>query len=274
MGYALYGRKGGVPLFAVHGTPGARTMLQPAGEEADRAGVLLIAPDRPGYGLSSPRPGYDLTQWVADVEELLHALKIRRFLLFGVSGGGPFAVALASLMPQRVRALALVGSVGPFLPDIPASWLWRHRLFFRFLPAHPLLMTGLFPLARWSILHLPRLSLKLLISTLSKADRLVLSSGGHGEELLRAFQDGVRYGMQGVRDDLRIFSSPWNLPFERAAMPVCLWHGRDDRMVPAGESHALAKRFSNAVVVEQEGQGHFWIFDHFAQVLQQLQKAA
>ena len=73
----------------------------------------MISPDRPGVGRSDPKPGRALLDWPADVSSLADALGIERFALLGWSAGGPYALACAFALPDRVKAVALIASAIP-----------------------------------------------------------------------------------------------------------------------------------------------------------------
>jgi pimeloyl-ACP methyl ester carboxylesterase len=80
---------------------------------AQQAGIRLIGTDRPGMGGSDFQKGRRLLDWPADVIELADGLRIDRFAVVGVSGGGPFALACAHAIPKRLTACGVVSSVGP-----------------------------------------------------------------------------------------------------------------------------------------------------------------
>ena len=270
MGYALYGDPNGLPVLAIHGTPGCRIMMHPADQFAREKGLSLIAPDRPGYGLSSACPNYSFDQWAADIEVLLSALKVDKFWLFGVSGGGPYATAIAALMPTRVRALALVSPVGVFDEEVRQGWSWRHNLLFGLLPRWPSLMKQLFSITRQLLLMGPFLFVRIFAFSLGKQDRKILNNPQHKEPLLAAFHEGLRTGISGVLEDLRLFANPWQLPLDKVSMPVVLWQGSNDLMVPAQAAVKLARSLPDVEIIDLQGHGHFWIFEHFEQVLTRL----
>ena len=54
----------------------------------------MISPDRPGIGLSDPKPGRTVLDWAADVSELAEHLGLQRFSVMGWSMGGPYAAAV------------------------------------------------------------------------------------------------------------------------------------------------------------------------------------
>src|SRR5512139_3720722 len=90
---AEYGDPQGKPVLFFHGTPSSRLFRHPDDSIAASLGVRLITVDRPGFGLSDPKPGRILLDWTDDVIELADAFKIERFAVAGVSGGGPYAAA-------------------------------------------------------------------------------------------------------------------------------------------------------------------------------------
>ena len=107
IGYAEYGDPDGLPAIALHGTPGARFMFALTDAAARARGLRIIAPERPGYGLSDTHHFDTLAETSHDVQAIADALGLGRFVLIGVSGGGPHAVAAAALL--RDRALPACG---------------------------------------------------------------------------------------------------------------------------------------------------------------------
>ncbi len=70
--------------------------------EASEAGLRIIGIDRPGYGLSTPRPGRTIAGWVPVALAVADHVGIGQFATVGVSTGGAFALALAALAAERV----------------------------------------------------------------------------------------------------------------------------------------------------------------------------
>ena len=100
--YAEYGDPSGKPFFFFHGLPGSRRQRHPDNSIASEIGARIIAIDRPGYGLSDFQPGRKLLDWPGDVAQLADCLKIEQFSAIGVSGGGPYLLACAYKMPERM----------------------------------------------------------------------------------------------------------------------------------------------------------------------------
>lgn len=103
----------GVPVFYCHGFPGSRFEARLAAGAARRLGIRVLAPDRPGLGASTYLTGCTIGDWAADVTELADRMALERFALLGVSGGGPYALACAARILQRVRAVAVVAGMAP-----------------------------------------------------------------------------------------------------------------------------------------------------------------
>ncbi len=107
LGYAEVGDPAGAPLVYFHGNPGSR--LDFTSERYDRAlraaGVRFIGTDRPGFGLSDPKPGRGYADWAADVGALADSLGLDRFAVLGYSRGGRYALACAARIPERLTAV-------------------------------------------------------------------------------------------------------------------------------------------------------------------------
>ena len=108
-----------MPLLYFHGNPGSRLDFAPDRyDEALRAaGVRFIGTDRPGFGLSDPKPGRGHADWPADVSALADSLGLDRFAVLGYSRGGRYALACAALIPERLTAVGTLSAVTT--PDMP-----------------------------------------------------------------------------------------------------------------------------------------------------------
>ncbi len=129
-GYAEYGDPEAYPVFLFHGNPGSRLSwgLIPGSPFLSR--IHIIAPDRPGYGLTDLRKNA-LENWPADVAELANHLGIDKFAVFGPSGGGPFALVCAWKIPDRLTAVGVFGSVGPNVPEATKGVIRSVRLLWK-----------------------------------------------------------------------------------------------------------------------------------------------
>ena len=149
LAFEEYGDPTGVPVIFCHGWPSSRTMAQLADEPARVLGVRIISPDRPGISGSSMQLDRKLSDWPSLVERLADDLELGEFRILAISGGAPYAYATAVAMPERVRAIAIVGGVIPFaeLKDFKGL-LPLYRYMLAFYRNRPRLLRRLFHLAR------------------------------------------------------------------------------------------------------------------------------
>lgn len=265
VGYADYGARDGQPVLALHGTPGSRLMYRLADGPARERGLRLVAPDRPGCGQSSMRQAHGFSAWSSDLAAIADALGIGRFAAIGVSGGGPYAAACAARLAPRVRALALVSPVGPPQPRNALSL--PHRVIFRGLASSDWLSLATFRAIRFALDHAPDLAYQGLVSRSAAADKPILLKPQVKASLLAAMGEGLRPGIAGAAQDLRLFATGWDTDLAAVAAPAGLWQGSDDRTVPPAAAYALAARIPGCELVRLAGAGHYWVFDHFADVL-------
>ena len=74
----------------------------------------LIRFDKRGTGMSDrPNDLPDLETRMHDVLSVMDAAGCRRAVLFGYSEGGPMAILMAAMHPERVEALVLYGTLRP-----------------------------------------------------------------------------------------------------------------------------------------------------------------
>jgi pimeloyl-ACP methyl ester carboxylesterase len=99
----------------VHGgTPNSRLLLDRDVVRAQKRGIRLMAYDRPGYGGSTRQPDRSVGDCAQDVRDIAAGLGIDRLVVWGVSGGGPHALACAALLPDLVPAVGVLACPAPW----------------------------------------------------------------------------------------------------------------------------------------------------------------
>jgi pimeloyl-ACP methyl ester carboxylesterase len=274
IGYAEFGDPQGAAVLAIHGTPGSRFMFALTDQAARARCLRIIAPERPGYGLSDYRRVATLAHTADDMTAFADALGLDRFAVIGVSGGAPHAVAAASSMADRVALLALVSPVGPIAEcqsRIRMSKL--HRLIFtkmgRSEPACATFFWSVRTLVRWT----PGIAYRALRQRVIASDRNVLARAEVKANLQMALKEGLRPGIAGARQDLRLFCAPWGLALQEIDVPSVIWQGSDDTIVPPGGAYHLAETLPNCRLDVIQGAGHYWVFAQFERVLDAVQAA-
>lgn len=272
LGFATFGDPAGVPVLALHGTPGSRLKFADSGTAARKLGLRIIAVDRWGYGLSSPKPDAALSDFGADMVMLAGALQLETCLVLGVSGGGPFAVASAVALGRNLKALALVSPVGPVDARTPLSLL--HQICFRVLPPLKLAIPAAFQIYRAGLLAAPELAVRLAFALAPAADRSTLDNPHARRGLAEAFAAGLSPGIAGAVTDMTLFSRPWGLEPSRIGVPAKIWIGTADRNVPQAAVLTLAEAIPRAQIEHLPGEGHLWIAEHGEAVLKWLANPA
>ncbi len=268
MGYAEYGAPAGAPVFALHGTPGSRFMFQLADPLARERGLLLIAPERPGAGLSPPHRLRGLTSWAHDIAELADKLSIGRFAIIGVSGGGPYAAACTAELGKRVTRAGLVSPVGPIAHgEVGQRLSLVHRLIFVHIARSKWRRQVMFRAMRWIQANLPTLALRVLIQSNPPADRVILRQPHIADNLMGAIYEGMRPGAACCVQDLRLFFEPWDFAPQAIKAPCRIWQGDADNTVPSHAAEVLARLIPNCELTWLPQVGHYWVFDHFGEVL-------
>ena len=266
LAYAVWGDRDGFPVLALHGTPGSRLMFALADKAARERRIRLIAPERPGYGLSDYRHSENLAHIAEDLSAVADAYELGRFAVIGVSGGGPYAVAAAAAMPDRVSLLALVAPIGE-VADAQLRLSRFQRLVFRRLARRPWASRIFFRRLRSMVFKSPDTAYRWLMRRVRAPDRELLARSNVRISLQAAMGEGLRPGVEGVAQDLRLYCSPWRLQFADIDVPTIIWQGSDDPVVPPEAAYALARALPNCRLDVIPAAGHYWVFSRFGLIL-------
>ncbi len=114
LGFAEFGDPQGRAIFWLHGTPGARRQIPiEARAYAERKHIRLIGVDRPGIGSSTPHEYPNVLAFADDLRTIADVLGIDQMAVIGLSGGGPYTLACAAAMPDRIVVAGVLGGVAP-----------------------------------------------------------------------------------------------------------------------------------------------------------------
>jgi pimeloyl-ACP methyl ester carboxylesterase len=273
--FGEYGDPSGVPVIFCHGWPSSHTMAQLTDEPARALGIRIISADRPGISDSSTQLDRKLSDWPGVVEGLIDHLEIAEFRMLAISGGAPYAYATALAMPDRVRAIAIVGGVIPFaeLKDYKGL-LPLYRWMLAFYRHRPQLLRQLVCLARPFLsirapIRLRPLVLKMLL--LRPCDAASLRDDAAFEAIFESQRRAWRGSVEGVLIDAQIYAQPWGFAIEDVRVPVRLWHGIEDRAFAVRLAEEIANRFPNCKARFIQGEGHYSLpIRHMPEILQDL----
>lgn len=261
LGYAEYGKPDGFPVFLFHGTPGSRLWFMEDDAEAHALGVRLIATDRPGYGLSDPKPGRSILDYPKDIEALADGLGIERFSLIGASGGSVYAAACAYALPEKVVTAGLVAGISQFEKGKPPKEMCSENRSAFFLSRY-------FPwLIRYSLNSGRKLmhtkpekyiqAVQSQVKHLCSFDREIIQRESSGKHLLMHMQEAFRQNVRESATEPALLARPWGFDCRDIRAPVQIWHGTEDTLAPFEPMKEMARQLQACQTHFIEGMGHF-----------------
>jgi len=262
LGYSDWGDPDGVPVLYFHGAMGTPLRRCSQTEAAlGRLGVRYLLVQRPGFGGSDPLPGRTLRAWAADVEALCDHLSLRRVHVVGVSAGGPYAVAAAHELPERVASAAVVSGLGPAArpPRTHRAVLGALR---RDREGVRRRLDALVGLCRR---HPDRLVW--LLARRRGPDGSDLADPEAGAIFAESFLQATRGGVGPMLEDLLLATGPWGFDLGAVRPHVHVWHGTRDPLVPVEQALHLAIALPRCTPALAPGEGHFFFRRRMADVL-------
>jgi pimeloyl-ACP methyl ester carboxylesterase len=262
LAYEQQGEPGGVPVFALHGTPGSRfSGRHPDPEKVDEAGLRLITYDRPGYGGSARQHGRSVVDCVTDIVAIADALGLERFAVTGGSGGAPHSLAAAAQLPERITCAECDVGPAPYEaedldyfsgmdPENVKELGWA-------LAGEETLVPELERAAQKALDRLDADPAALLSEfDLSEADRAVLAQEAVKQRMRISFREALAQGIGGWVDDDLAIVRPWGFDLAEIRVPVQVRYGATDVLVPAAHGAWLAAHIPGAMVVVDQVSGH------------------
>ncbi|MCP4205242.1 MAG: alpha/beta hydrolase [bacterium] len=268
--FAEYGNPKGRPLILVHGTPNSRLLWDFMLDPDSMSDLRMIAPDRPGYGQTEYVHGVTtLENWPGDLTALTDSLGLDKFAVYGASGGGPYTLACAWKIPERLTAVGVFGSVGPLTPETIQGAAGPVRALWAKAPKVPGLFKLQMRLFAWLAKRAPGLYRKMILSEFSEKDREDYERLGVGPQIQASRNEGYRQKGIGVWYDVMLPAN-WPIPLNEITTKVRLWHGEEDISAPLAMGRYIAEHIPDCEATFIKGAGHFWIFEHLTEMLMEL----
>ncbi len=253
------------PVVVVHhGTPGSGRLYRRLVERARERGLRLISYDRAGYGGSSPNPGRDVAAVATDISEVLDTFGVERFASMGGSGGGPHTLALGALLAERCVGTCAIACPTPWEAE-GIDWLagqgeQNQQEWAAALQGPEALEGFIGPMASEMMASTPEALRDVLSTLLPPVDREVLT-GELAEHAHASMTWALSPGVAGWRDDDLAFTRPWGFELADVRVPVLLWQGVQDLMVPVAHGRWLAERLPGVEAHISEADGHLSILE-------------
>lgn len=187
----------------------------------------------------------------------------------GQNGGGPYALSCAWKIPKRLNSVGIFASVGPFIPETDKNIAAPVRMMWANAPKLPGLFKMQMKLFSWLARKYPKFYVKMILREFSETDRTVYERLNIAELIQVDRNEGYRQGGIGTWYDAMIPGN-WPIPLNEIKTKFYLWEGEEDISVPLSMGQYMAEKLPNCEVKFIKGVGHFWIFEHLAEMLEKL----
>ena len=275
------GPEDGFPLVYHSGTPSAAVSWPALEASLAAADLRLVTYSRPGYGTSTPRRDLDRAWSVADdvtdTVAVLDELGVGEFVTLGWSGGGPRALGCAALLPQRCRAAVSLAGVAPYdahgldftagmgpenVRDFEAAAAGRDALA-------PLIDAEIGEFAEVTGAQVA----EAFGGLVDEVDKGALT-GDFADYVAESFRRASLQGSVGLLEDNLVIVRPWGFDVTEITVPVSIWQGAHDLMVPFSHGQWLAAHIPGARVHLYDDEGHLSLLDRLDEMLAELRELA
>jgi pimeloyl-ACP methyl ester carboxylesterase len=273
IGFAEFGDPRGRAVFWLHGTPGARRQIPiEARFYAEQQKIRLIGIDRPGIGSSTPHQYPNVRAFADDLGVIADTLGIGEMAVIGLSGGGPYALACAAAMPQRVVAAGILGGVAPTVgPDAISSTLMKVAA-----AVAPVIEVAGTPLrlAAAGLIQFVRPVANPALAAYARVspepDRRVLARPEFKAMFLDDLLNGSRKQLAAPFSDIVVFTRDWGFRLDEVKVPVCWWHGDVDHIIPFDHGRHVVSRLPDAELHHLTGESHLGALGQARTILQAM----
>jgi pimeloyl-ACP methyl ester carboxylesterase len=273
LGYAEFGDPSGPLVLWFHGTPGARRQVPPIGRRvAEELGLRIACVERPGVGASTDHVYRQLRDWADDVAVVADHLERDRFLVIGLSGGGPYALATAHELPHRVVAVGILGGLVPTAGEEAAAG----GVVALSRPFNGVITALRRPLGRslWAFIRLSRPASHQFYSAFAhvmpEGDTKVFRNEAMEQMFVDDLTRGAQRQFQAFVNDLVLIGRPWGFRVRDVGVPVRWWHGDADPFVALDQAQRTARRLPDCVLKVRHGESHMGGFAAADEILKSL----
>jgi pimeloyl-ACP methyl ester carboxylesterase len=277
LSYAEFGARDGSPVMYFHGAPSSRLEPLFIGDDVwTRLGLRVIAPDRPGMGLSDWQPNRGFSDWPRDTTALADALGLSRFSIIGFSGGAGYAAVCAARIPERLRTVAVIsGGWRMDWPEARANLKGPFKLVQWFARRAPLMLRMMLKAMAATSQGDPAKQLASMKSRFPQPDYDALAQPGRMEAFGKGVRESMRQGTKGPSWDMRQYVHEFDFRAEEVQIPVTFYHGEQDANVPFALVQRVVRELPQARLVSYQNEAHLsTLSNHIREIAESLRMPA
>lgn len=273
--YSEYGDLRAKPILYFHGFLGSGSQVALSSTLAKKEGMHIIAPNRPGIGTSSPKRFTTMTEYADDIDQLTTQLGIQTFSIFGVSAGGTFALACAYALPDRVTMLGIASCMCPLHLRATRKKIHWVRLYL-------LLSLAKFPIITrqvlWLIVALSNIQPEWMYKKVMLTQSVLAITEYSFDEMNTLFRADYKSifqqknGIRALTNEAQLYFH-WGVQMKKFPkhVPVYVWHGKDDTVVPWSVIRPLVQHVAERTVLVPGG--HLCFISHMSEILTTMNTA-
>ncbi len=271
LAYTVIGAPDGPAAFYFHGAPGSRLELVALEGAFATVGFRVITADRPGYGGSTPLLGRTTADWADDVAALADHLGVERFAVMGLSSGGPYTVAIASLLGDRITgAIVAAGNTDMSWSEASDGYLQSELEI--------MTMDDEDAAVVWCIERYGADGSGFFGDEsdvdgdvdLGEVDNAWLADEPNQGSLMTTMSEAFRQGVVGYAHDITVQGRPWTFDPGTITATTIVVHGAEDRLVPIEHSRHTASLIPGAERRELPGVGHLSLGQHLPELVAEV----
>lgn len=245
-----------------HGTPSCALLWKRWVAHFQELGIKTIAYSRAGYYTSDRKVERSVVSVNDDMAEVLDHFSIESFVAVGWSGGGPHA--LASALDPRCKSVVILAGVGMYgQSDLDFLVGMGEENIDEFGRASE----GETQLSEWMEVNgrayrtITGEDLRNSISSLfSKSDIATMQQNEFSDEFAENYRLSLEKSFSGWIDDDIVFIMDWGFSLDQVKIPVAIFQGDEDLMVPGAHGRWLHKHLLHSTLRLLKGEGHLSFF--------------
>jgi len=215
----------------------------------EELGLRFISIERNGFGQTPFNPDFNMNTYIQDVIAILNHLDIEKFSLFGISGGGPYASKIASIIPERIESMHMAATL-PVLGTKDRCSKGKINNIYKDIIKYPM---KYFAFSSNSPIH--------------QIDGF--QDTAYDEAARTFFLNGQMANIDPLDHELTLFCNEGIINTESFVGSVYVYAGKADPLIGEGDIENWEKFYPNADVIKRiyPGEGHDVQYRHLDQIL-------